>query len=83
MTCQPGAEYASCGRTHRGGHYVWLWITAKTPNGSDGFAGSSGAIRKYNEERNAYLQQRDIAIGERNLALAEIERLKRQAQNPE
>jgi Domain of unknown function (DUF1971) len=29
-------------------------------------------------ERDAYLQQRDIAIGERNLALAEIERLKRQ-----
>jgi hypothetical protein len=26
-------------------------------------------------ERDAYLQQRDIAIGERNLALAKIERL--------
>jgi hypothetical protein len=30
-------------------------------------------------ERDAYLQQRDIAIGERNLALAEVDRLKRQA----
>jgi hypothetical protein len=30
-------------------------------------------------ERDAYLQQLDVAIGERNLALAEIERLKRQA----